>query len=335
MSAFDSKKTETSSGNSTVDPWAPQAAALTGAFANANNAYNQSSTAKAPTDFTAQMTPEQLATYHTMIAQGGDTTAATNAANAGTALTGAGTTGVTGALSGLGGFNANTTNNPDALVAAANKYVGGQNIDAQVNDAMLNARQTARDVTMPGIEQHAAITGNTNSSRTGIADGLVERGLAEQSGNLGASLRSTAFQNGLTLAQQQAAGNNTTNVGALSNQGTIGNAAVNSGVNAGTQSIADNTAQGALASAGGAGLQAADQANLTNQNQQYQSGVNSPYASLQQLMSIIGGSNWGSTTNSTGTKTQTNSPSLISDISSGVGTLTDLAKTAASRGMGG
>ena len=248
MSAFDSKQTTSTSASSTKDPWAPQAAALTGAFNDANSAYAKSSTATAPTDFTAQFTPEQLATYHTMIAQGGDTTAATNAANAGTALTGAGTTATTGALSGLSNFNASNANNPDSLVAAANKYVGGQNIDAQVNDAMLNARQTARDVTMPGIEQGAALSGNTNSSRTGIADGLVERGLAEQGANLGASLRSTAFQNGLTLAQQQAAGNNTTNVGALTGAASAGTNAVNSGVNAGTQSIADNTAQAALAS---------------------------------------------------------------------------------------
>jgi hypothetical protein len=42
---------------------------------------------------------------------------------------------------------------------------------------MLNARQTARDVTLPQINQNAAISGNSNSSRTGIAEGLVQRGL--------------------------------------------------------------------------------------------------------------------------------------------------------------
>lgn len=328
MSAFDSKNSTSQMGttNSTVNPWAPQEAALTDAFSKAQTAYGQSSQAASPTNFTAQFTPEQLATFKTMIGQGSDTTAAANAANAGTALTGAGASGVTGALSSLSGYDPSSSNNPNTLVDAANKYVSGQNIDGQVNDAMLNARQTARDVTMPGIEQNAANTGNTNSSRTGIADGLVQRGLAEQSTNLGASLRNNAFQTGLSLAQTQANNNNASKLNALHSEGALGNDATNTGFHAGTASIADNTAQGALASAGGAGLQSADQANMTNQQQQYQSKVQSPFASLQQLMQIIGGRNWGTQTNgtNTGNSTTTSTPSLMSDIGAGVGALSML-----------
>lgn len=318
MSAFDSSQKTTTAGtsNSTVNPWAPQAGALTDAFGKATDAYNQSSQAVAPTDFTAQMTPDQLATFQAMVGQGGNMAVPNSSAAAGSTLSSSGAGGAAGALSGLSGFNANTGNNPDSLVAAANKYVSGQDIDSQVNNAMLNAKQTARDVTMPGIEQNAAIGGNTNSSRTGIADGLVQRGLAEQSSNLGASLRSTAFQNGLTLAQQQAAGNNTANLGALNSEGAIGVGASNAGTSANSASVAQQGALDSTAMQGGAGEQAATQADLTNQQQQYASKVASPYASLQQLMAIIGGQNWGSSTSGTTTKNEniTANPSLISDI---------------------
>ena len=57
MSTSSTKDTTTAS---TTNPWGPQAGPLTSAFTNAGNAYNTASTAVAPTNFTAQMTPDQL-----------------------------------------------------------------------------------------------------------------------------------------------------------------------------------------------------------------------------------------------------------------------------------
>lgn len=285
--------------SSSTTLWAPQANAIADAIAKAQAAYGTASQATAPTDFTAGMTPEQLATFHSMIGYGGDSSVPNASAATGSTLANAGTNGVTGALTGLSGFDASKTNNPDALVAAANKYAGGQNIDAQVNNAMLNARQTARDVTLPGIDQRAATSGNTNSSRTGIAQGLVERGLAEQSADLGASLRSKAFSDGLSLASNNANANNTTNLGALSTAGALGNSTATTGLNAGSNSISDMIKLFTTQAAGGAGLQEGNQAALTNEAQQFASQTSSPYAALQGLMDIIGKQTYGS--NTTGT----------------------------------
>jgi hypothetical protein len=310
MSTSSEKDTKTAQ---TTDPWAPQAGALTTAFGNAQNAYGQASQAVAPTDFTAQMSPQQLAAFQQMIQQGGNLSTPNGQAATGTALQGAGTSGVTGALSGLNGYNPSASNNPQSLIDSANQFVAGQNIPDQVKNAMLGASQTARDVTMPGIEQNAAIGGNTNSTRTGIADGLVQRGLAEQSNSLNGALTGQAFNQGLSLAQQQAQNNNVNALGALASQGSIGNTAAGTGVNAGTAATAN---QGALSSEnaeGGAGLTAAQQANLTNQQQQYQAKTQDPYAALQGLMGIIGTNNWGS--NSTGTSNTTSTPSAWDTIS--------------------
>lgn len=304
---------DTSTTGSTQPGFAPQVGALTTAFNGAQNAYGTASQAVAPTDFTAQMNPAQLAAFQQMVQQGGNLSTPNTQAATGTALQGAGTAGVTGALSGLSSYNPSATNNTQSQVDAANKYVAGQNIPAQVAAAMQGATQQARDVTMPGIEQNAAGTGNTNSSRTGIADGLVQRGLAEQSANLNGSLSGTAFANGLNLAQTTANNNNQQGLGALTTAGNIGNTAANTGVNAGNASVANQGALSGEAAAGGAGLTAAQQANLTNQGQQFASQTQSPYAALQGLMGIAGTNNWGQ--NTTGTNNTTSTPSAWDTIS--------------------
>jgi hypothetical protein len=189
---------------------------------------------------------------------------------------------------------------------------------------MQTATETARDVTMPGIEQNAAMSGNTNSSRTGIAQGLVQRGLAEQAANLSGTLQSNAFANGLNLAQQQASNNNTLGLGALSAQGTVGNNALATGTAAQSNAISDYIKQLTTAAAGGAGLQAGDQATLDNQLKQYQSDVNSPFGPLSNLMQIIGGQNWGS--QMTGSQTTESTPSTMSVIGGLLGSVGSLAK---------
>jgi hypothetical protein len=311
MSTSSSKDTTTT--GSTQPGFAPQVGALTTAFNGAQNAYGQASQAVAPTDFTAQMDPTALAAFNQMVQQGGNLSTPNTQAATGNALQADGTSGVGGALSGLSNYNASTATDPNAINSAAQQYVQGQNIPAQVAAAMQGATQTAQDVTMPGIEQNAAIGGNTNSTRTGVADGIVQRGLAEQSANLNGSLSGTAYANGLNLASANANAANTANLGALSTEGSVGNTAASTGVNAGTASVANQGALSSEAAAGGAGLTAAQQAILTNQLQQFQSATTSPYAAAQGLMSVAGTNNWGQ--NTTGTSNTTSTPSAWDTIS--------------------
>jgi hypothetical protein len=319
--------TQETSKNENTTPWAPQAAALTDAFSKAQTAYGQASQAKAPTDFVAQFTPDQLGVFKSMLGYGNNTSTAGTSATGG-ALQSAGTNATTGALTGLSNYDPTKLNNTGSIVDAANKYVAGQDIDSQVNNSMLNARQTARDVTLPQIEQNAAITGNANSSRTGIAQGLVERGLAEQSADLGASLRSQAYKDGLSLASSNANANNGNSLGALSSAAGAGTTAANSGVNASSSAISDQGNLFNLAGTGATGQQQAQQANLDNQQAQFQSGTSAPYAALQQLMGIIGTNNWGSST--TGTSTTTKTPSAFEVLGGLLGTA-----GSAATGLGG
>lgn len=311
--------TTTGQTQSSSAPWAPQAAALTDAFQNAQNAYGTSSQAQAPTDFTAQFTPDQLQTFQSMLGYANGNSSPGTTSSTGNSLQTAGTNATQGALNGLSTYDPTQLNNTQSISDAAKQYADNQNIGAQTAAATQQGMETARDVTMPGIEQNAALSGNTNSSRTGIADGLVQRSLAENAANTYNSLYGQAYGNGLNIASSNANANNANELGALTGAASAGTNAANSGVNASTSGINQQTGLYNLANAAGSGEQAANQADLTNQNQQYQSGVSSPYASLQQLMSIIGSQKWGSDT--TGTTSQTSTPSALSMIGGGLGLL--------------
>lgn len=293
-------------------PWGPQATALTNAFSGANTALGKAQGAVAPTDFTAGMTPEQLSTFKSMIGYGGNSAIPNAEAATGTNLMGAGSQGAQGALSTLGGFNPAATNNPAAIAAGANTYANGVNIPGAVSAAMRDANQEANDVTIPGMESSAAGNGNINSSRTGLAEGIVQRGLAQQAGDLSATMRNDAYNTGAGLTANALGANNQAALAAATGAGALGSGLATSGASMGSNSINDQANLFTLAGQGGAGLQQSQQDALTNQLQQYQSGVSSPFDALNNYMNIIGSNNWGS--NSTGTSSTTTSPSAFQTI---------------------
>jgi hypothetical protein len=275
-----------SSGTSTTAPgWAPQLADLTNAFNLANGALSQSQGATA--------TPGTNTSF--------DTSGLYN--NGGTLNT-SGTNATTGALTGLSNYDPTTQNNPAAISAAAKQYADSQNIGAQTAAATNQAMETARDVTLPGIEQNAAISGNTNSSRAGIADGLVQRSLAENAQNTYNSLYGQAYGQGLSLASSNANANNSNELGALNDAAGQGTSAANAGASDQAAALSNTGTQ-----------------NTNNENNFLNSSSN-PYAALANYMKIIGSTNWGSTTSSnansatqgTGTSTTQTNPSALSVI---------------------
>lgn len=301
---------QTQSENKSTTPWAPQGAALQTGFDAAGNALTQSQAAAAngaPKDYTAQFDPALIGQFNNMLgyANGTNTGALNNAGN--NAAT-SGSNASSAALSQLLGYNPSAQNNPSALINTANQYVAGQNIPDQVKAAMQGATETARDVTMPGIAQNAAISGNSDSSRRGIAEGLVQRGLAEQSANMQNSMTGQAFGQGLSLASNNANANNQAALTAAAQAANAGNTALYAGGNAVNGSINGQGALFGMGSNAGQGLTAAQQANLTNQNQQYQAGINDPYAALMPYMKLVGSQLYGTNTN--GTTTTQNDPGI-------------------------
>lgn len=226
-----------------------------------------------------------------------------SAANAATgdALAGSGTAGATGALSGLMNFNPGDAT--DSNITNASKYADNPALSGMVDATMRDARRQVSEQALPGIDRAAAVTGNTNNSRAGIAQGLVERGLAEKTADVSAGLRGDAFNHGLDLASTDNRFNTSAMLDALSRAGGLGGSLAGAGVAARSGSIADRGALFDMANMGGAGVQAAGQASLDNTNARYQSAVNSPFDALRNYMSIIGSNNWGSQGSSTTTST--------------------------------
>jgi hypothetical protein len=318
--------------NKTTAPWAPQAAALQTGFDAAGNALTQSQAAVnggAPKDYTAQFDPALIGQFNNMLGYANNTnTGALN--NAGNQAATNGANGSQAALTKLLGYDPSTMNNPSTLIDQANQYVAGQNIPGQVQAGMFNATQNARDVQMPGIAQAAAGSGNSDSSRRGIAEGMVQRGLAQQGSALEAQLGGQAFGQGLQLASNNAQNNNQSLLTAAVNAGNVGN----SGLYAGTGAVGGAiNGQGSIFGMGtnaGQGLTAAQQANLTNQQQQYQGDVNNPYGALMPYMKAVGSQLYGTNTN--GTTTTQNDPGVAGILGGAAGAAGSLASGLGSLG---
>ena len=321
---------QTQSENKSTTPWAPQAAALQTGFDAAGAALPQAQAAAAngaPTNYTAQFDPSLIGQFHSMLDYAnGNNTGALNQAGNNAATSGSNAS--SAALSRMLGYDPTAQNNPAALISQANQYVAGQNIPAQVQAAMQNATQTARDVTMPGIAQGAALGGNASSSRRGIAEGMVQRGLAQQSAGLENAMTGQAFGQGLGLASSNANANNQGALAAMLGAANAGNSALGAGTNAVGGAIDSQGTLFGMGSNAGQGLTAAQQANLTNQNQQYQAGINNPYAALMPYMKLVGSQLYG--TNSTGQTTTENNPGIASILGGALGGAGSLAS-----GLGG
>jgi hypothetical protein len=171
--------------NSSSSPWNVQIPYLNQAFNQASGILNQGTGNVYSGDMTAQFTPEQLATFRSMIGQGG---------NAGT-LANTGVNSLTGAANGLASFA--PQGGVDSNIAAAGQYANNPYLSGQVDAAMRDARRSVYEDALPGIDRGAALTGNLDSSTSGISKGIVERGLAEKTADVSAGLRGNAFNQGL------------------------------------------------------------------------------------------------------------------------------------------
>lgn len=311
----------TGTASASTNPWAVQSRYLTNAFQGASSALGTAqNNAVIPSQFTANYTPDQIAAFQAQQNYGMNTGTAANSAAAGGAMNAAGVSGVQNGLGGLAGFQ--NQGGTDSNIAAAMKYAGNQPISAMTDAAMRDATNQANEVTKPGIDEAAAGSGNVNSSRTAIQQGIVDRGLAQKAGDISANLRGAAYNSGLTLAQQNSQYGNTNNLTALMAQLSGGTSAVNAGTAANSGSVTQAGGLFNIANAGIAGQYGAAQAPLTNAQQSFTANSTDPFTALQQYYGLVGANNWGGSTsgattnntNGTNNTQGTATPSTVSQI---------------------
>lgn len=305
------------------DPWSGQQPYLQNAFSEAQSIYNtqKGQNAAAYTgDFYAKPTSQMTNAFQQALqfGSGPGAQAANQAVQTGTQNAQMGTQGTQQAMGGLFGLAGQdaTANN----INAASQYANNPYMDGMVDASMRDARRQVSEQALPGLNRNAAATGNMNSSRTGVAQGIIERGLAEKTADVSSQLRGQAYQSGITQAQQDTQNK----MGALQGAGAMaGNATSTglSGMNAGVDMNKTNT-DNAMTST--TMLNGFDQQVIDNELAKYDYQQQLPWKNLNNFYNIIGASNWGGTTTSVGTKKEP--PSTISTLGMGLGVLGSLMK---------
>lgn len=280
-----------------VDPWSGQQPYLLDAFQKAQGL--SGSGTKYTGDFIASPTDQQVGAFQNALtsSQGG-LSAANSQIGIGQNLAQTGTQGAQQALGGL--FQTANSNPTSQIVADAGKMADNPFIEGMVGAAMRDVNRNANEVVLPGITQTAAATGNLNSNRRSISEGIVQRGLNDQAGDISAGLRGQAYSQGLNLA----AGNQDRMLEALRGAGGLAGGMAGTGLGGmqgGVQSGLDATNQANLASAN---LSTFNQAPIDNAVMKSDYANNFDWNNLSKYYGIIGGNSWGS--NSAGSMSGTN-----------------------------
>lgn len=166
---------------------------------------------------------------------------------------------------------------------ANNPYVN-QMIDAANRDVSRNLNETQ----LPSLALGAAGSGNTDSTRTGVTEALMQRNASQQMADTAANIRGQFFNQGLQTAQSQYNANADR---ALNANQQVGNAFQlgNSALLNGQQANGNNFDQ--MQGAGGV-FQNQNQAQLTAAQQQFNDQQQVPMNLIGQYMNVINGK-WG------------------------------------------
>lgn len=318
----------TSSTSTSAPSWAPQVGALTTAFGGATDAYNkQLGMGNYEGDYIAAPNATQYGAINqaTNFAQGNAANVGNNQINQGQGLlSNYGT--ATNAANGL--YNFANQNTPQANINAANQYAQNPYIDQAVNAATYNARRNAAENSIPSLYRSAAASGNINSDRSALAEGVIGRGLAENAQNIGAAMRENAWNNGLNANMTA----NSQNMGALANAGSLGANLGGAGSSMMSQGITDQANLSNLYSGAGSALNSLNQSYLDNALAKYQGKIQNTWSPVQNLYNIAGANNWGSTTNTNSSGmtiapqiNQPTSPGALSYLGAGLGVAGGLA----------
>jgi hypothetical protein len=322
-SSSTTNSTQWSDFNTNTSPWAPQTDYILNAFKAAQGNYDSMRANPYTGQYQAGSTQQQRDAYGNAITQAQNQQSAVdgmiaqgqrNAAMGWDAANSA-----TGALARFGNTD-QTANN----ISAAQRYASGFDTDGQVKAAMQAANRNAAEGGIPSLYRSSAAAGGLNSDRAALAQGVVERGLAETAGNLYAQLNNSNYQNGLNLAQ----GDNGRTLQALTAAGQLGAGIGQAGVNEQTGAI--NT-QGALnnqAQSAANGLQGLNQLDLSANLKNYLGKYQMQNDALSSLWNIIGARSWGGNQHTTGinvgNSTTTQNPSILSTIGAGIGSVGSL-----------
>ena len=296
-------------------PWAPQQSYLKDIFGKAQQTYDKISDPYTG-DMVAGFTPDQLNTFQQMLSYGGGEgrDLATAMSNYGTNLADAGQGAVNYGLTGLQNFNPNDT---AGTIADAGMYADNPYMSSMVDAAMRDANRATYEENIPQVRRQAALSGNTNSSRTGAREAILERGNQDRAADISAQLRGSAYGQGIDAAQR-ARQMELARLGDVSSQGTNASALGGAQID---NSVATMRDLFGLQQTAGEGQRAAEQATIDNQYAKWLNDQNQQWSALKNYYDIVGANQWGSkgtTSSNQRQQTQTETNPSIATILGGV-----------------
>lgn len=304
----------------TQDPWKAQQPYLLAGFQGATNNYLDAMKNPYYTgDLYAGLDPMQRQAIEGTNAFA--TGAASNASNAllntSTSMLNPASQGMMNAGSGL--LSSAMMDPTQGNIASAGAYSDNPYLSGAIDAASRDVTRNLTEQVLPGINRIGSATGNTNSSRTGIAEGLALRGAQDRVGDIAATMRGDAWNRGLQTAEaaRQANMQGMQSAGGLFNQA-MDNAS--RGTAAGLAAGYGNL--DAIARAGGM-LQANDQGELDAGLQAYLNRQQMPSDWLNNYMTAVKGS-YGSTTTDTSNNGQPTWLNAAQGILGGMGSANSL-----------
>lgn len=303
------------------DPWWGQQPYLQKAFGEASSLYESEKARNDPGytgNFVDTATPQERGVFSNALFDNTGTNAASNMAGLGARLGNEGANTLTGVNKDLTAFgNKDWTGQH---IADAGRYADNPFMQGMIDASMSDAKRTFSEQTMRGIDQNAAATGNMNSTRSGVAAGIAQRGLADKAADVSSTMRGNAWQQGLQASQADQA----SLLQSLMGRGQLGQGMVNSGIDASGQAsdmlskdldrkVLAETLMGQM-----------DQAGIDNAMQKFEYDGTKKWSNLGNFYNIIGDKSWGGTT--TGVSKSKETPSTLSSIGTGVAVLGSLMR---------
>lgn len=296
----------------TQDPWSVQQPYLLAGFQGGANAYNNAM--QNPVyqgQLYAGLDPLQLQAVQgtANFANGIGANAANSTLNASTGMMNPASQGMLNAGQGL--MQASSVAPTQANIEAAGAYSNNPFLNGAIDAASRDVTRNLTENVLPSINRAGSATGNTNSSRTGMAEGIALRGAQDRIGDISATMRGDAWNRGLQTAEaaRQA------NMQGMSSAGSLYGNAMDSalrGAAAGTTMGYNNL--DALSKAGGV-LQGDAQSQINANYQNWMNQQTQPFDWLDRYMTAVKGNYGGTTVNGS----NNGNPTWLNALQGGLG----------------
>lgn len=282
-------KSQTTTQNSSSEPWQPAQSNLKDILSDVSDWYNQAQQ-------TGYISPTgDLSSIYSQYLQGlnGVSSDASSTTNS---LLGQGNTAAQSALSGYtnaanGGLNYSTSD----IANAASSLYNNDLVNNQIDAANRQIDNTLNEQTFTGIDRNAVAGGNAGSSRAGVAQAIAARDAAQMKTDNANTITSNAYNNAINTAANTLSNNSATQLAGLAGTASTGNQLYSQGSNYAT-SVLNGLSPQLQSSQLSALIQQQQQTDATGNRDYLANLISQYYLPVSGSIAGLGGTSSGSST---------------------------------------